>query len=413
MKEWKKVKLGEICKKIGSGSTPKGGATVYIDNGTSLIRSQNVYNLTFDYNGLTHITEEASDKLKSVTLFPNDILLNITGDSVARTCIVPNDVLPARVNQHVSIIRPDENILDSKYLVYYLASPYMQAYMLNLAVGKGASRNAITKGMIENFEIPSPPLPTQHRIASILSRYDALIENYQKQIKLLEEAAARLYKQWFVELKFPGYQNTTIIDGVPEGWEKKTLSEIFTFVRGKSYTSKELSDDGIIMVNLKNIQAFGGYKRDAEKRFTGKYKDEQSLNKGDLIMGVTDMTQERRLVGHVALVPNFNEPATFSMDLIKIIPFEIPKNFIYCSMRYGGLSTKISPLANGVNVLHLKPEAIMGIEMTIPPKRLIGEFNLFIDKTMDSILNLQSQIRHLTESRDRLLPKLMSGELEV
>ena len=226
MSEWKKVKLRDCCLKIGSGSTPKGGSTVYVESGTSFIRSQNVYNLSFDYNGLTHITEDAANKLNGVTIFNDDILLNITGDSVARTCIVPNDVLPARVNQHVAIVRADCKMINSRFLNYYLASPGMQAHMLSLAVGKGTSRNAMTKQMIENFEVPCPPLPIQHHIVSILSRYDSLIENYQKQIKLLEEAAQRLYKEWFVDLHFPGHENTKIIDGVPEGWEKKKLVEI-------------------------------------------------------------------------------------------------------------------------------------------------------------------------------------------
>lgn len=220
MSEWKKVKLGESCTKIGSGATPKGGSTVYTSNGTSFIRSQNVYNLRFDYNGLTYINDEAAEKLKGVSVIENDILLNITGDSVARTCIVPNTILPARVNQHVAIIRAKSELLNQKYLNYYLASPAMQAYMLSLAVGKGASRNAITKLMIENFEVPCPSLEVQCRIAEILSRYDSLIENYQKQIKLLEESALRLYKEWFVDLRFPGHENTKIVDGVPEGWKK-------------------------------------------------------------------------------------------------------------------------------------------------------------------------------------------------
>lgn len=102
---WEEIKLRDCCKKIGSGATPKGGATVYIEKGISLIRSQNVYNLLFDYNGLTHITEDAAQKLNGVTVQQDDILLNITGDSVARVCMVPNNVLPARVNQHVAILR--------------------------------------------------------------------------------------------------------------------------------------------------------------------------------------------------------------------------------------------------------------------------------------------------------------------
>ena len=112
MSEWKKVKLGESCIKIGSGATPKGGSTVYTSNGTSFIRSQNVYNLRFDYNGLTYINDEAAEKLKGVSVIENDILLNITGDSVARTCIVPNTILPARVNQHVAIIRAKSELLN-------------------------------------------------------------------------------------------------------------------------------------------------------------------------------------------------------------------------------------------------------------------------------------------------------------
>ena len=278
---------------------------------------------------------------------------------------------------------------------------------------KGAAIPHVTPLLIGNIDFLLPNKDVQHRIATILSRYDSLIENYQKQIKLLEEAAQRLYKEWFVDLHFPGHENTKIVDGVPEGWEKKTLGELFSYVRGKSYSSNEISDEGCIMVNLKNIQAFGGYKRDAEKRFIGKYKPEQTLQKGDLVMGVTDMTQERRLVGHVALIPDFNEPATFSMDLIKIIPYSVPIIYLYCAMRYGGISKQISPLANGVNVLHLKPDAMMGTMMVVPRKDLIERFCPFVEEMTNKILKNQSQIRLLTEARDRLLPKLMSGEIEI
>ena len=212
---------------------------------------------------------------------------------------------------------------------------------------------------------------------------------------------------------FPGHENTKIVDGVPEGWEKKCLGDIFTFVRGKSYTSKELSDSGTIMVNLKNIQPFGGYKRGAEKYFIGTFREEQLLQKGDLVMGVTDMTQERRLVGQVALIPDLDKIVTFSMDLIKIIPYSIPKIYLYCTIRYGRISDRISPLANGVNVLHLKPEAMMDIEMIVPNIEIINAFTIYINKLIEKSLFLQNQTILLAEARDRLLPKLMSGEIEV
>ena len=214
---WEYIRLGDVCTKIGSGATPKGGATAYIDEGTSFIRSQNIYNLEFSHEGLVHITEDAAKKLNGVAVQKDDVLINITGDSVARTCMVPDAVLPARVNQHVAIVRPDSNRLNPRFLNYYLTSPYMQSLMLGLAVGKGASRNAMTKDMIANFDILCPPIEIQESIVGILSTYDALIENNQRQIKLLEEAAQRLYKEWFVDLRFPGHENTKITDGIPKG----------------------------------------------------------------------------------------------------------------------------------------------------------------------------------------------------
>ena len=314
-------------------------------------------------------------------------------------------------NQRIGLVTFKSDECDRGYIYWLMRTREYQRSIANTSTGATVHHTSPKK--IYDYDLEVPPLPIQHRIANILSRYDSLIENYQKQIKLLEEAAQRLYKEWFVDLHFPGHENTNIVDGVPEGWEKKKLCELFSFVRGKSYTSKELSDEGTIMVNLKNIQSFGGYKSDVEKHFIGTFKEEQTLMKGDLIMGVTDMTQERRLVGSVALIPDFKETATFCMDLIKLISFKLPNIYLYCAMRYGDVSRQIAPLANGVNVLHLKPEAISNIEMVVASDSIIEKFVSYTSKTIESILSLQSQLRLLTEARDRLLPKLLSGEIEV
>ena len=281
-------------------------------------------------------------------------------------------------------------------------------------ISQGAAQDNLSWEKLSTILFPAPPVAVQKKIADILSTFDDLIENNQKQIKLLEETAQRLYKEWFVDLRFPGYENTPIVDGVPEGWKYRPLSEVFDFVRGKSYSSKELSDTtGVLMVNLKNIRPFGGYNRSAEKRFTGQFKENQTLTAGDVVMGVTDMTQERRLVGHVALVPDMGEAMTFSMDLIKIIPKLANRLFIYSALYYGGLSKQISPLANGVNVLHLKPEAMMGIEMLIPCTEILRIYHDQIAPIIARIEVLQKQCNIAAEARDRLLPKLMNGEIEV
>lgn len=187
---------------------------------------------------------------------------------------------------------PYEDKSDVRYVKYCFDILQKQCQQIS----QGATQDNLSWEKLSTIKFPVPPLEKQRRIADILSAYDDLIENNQKQIKLLEEAAQRLYKEWFVDFRFPGHETTPIVDGVPQRWRKSVFSDVFTFVRGRSYTSKELSeDDGVLMVNLKNIRAYGGYKRNSEKRFTGAYKEEQLLVGGDVVMGVTDMTQERRL----------------------------------------------------------------------------------------------------------------------
>ena len=408
MSDWKKVKLGEISLNIQTG--PFGSQlhqSDYEDTGVPVIMPKDIINGKICDDTIARISSDLSCKLLKYHVEFEDIIYPRRGD-ISKCAIVDKSQIGWLCGTGCLKISIDKSLAKSKFIYYELQLPKQIGWIINHAIG--ATMLNLNTNILQNVPIDLPSINTQNRIAEILSRYDSLIENYQKQIKLLEESAQRLYKEWFVDLRFPGYENTKIVDGAPEGWEKKCLGDIFTFVRGKSYTSKELSDAGTIMVNLKNVQPFGGYKRGAEKHITGTFKEEQLLQKGDLVMGVTDMTQERRLVGQVALIPNLDQIATFSMDLIKIIPYKIPKIFLYCTMRYGGISDRISPLANGVNVLHLKPEAMMDIEMIVPNLDTINKFSTLINKQIDKLLSLQNQTILLTEARDRLLPKLMNGE---
>ena len=401
------VVLNDICELIVD--CPH--STAY-DEGTGypLVRTPNIGRGRLIYSGMHRVCEEVYNR-RNVRAIPQTNDLIFAREATAGNVALIQEGEKVCLGQRTVLIRPNASLVNPAFLTYYLLAPEQQYKLLSTA--NGATVAHVNMPTIRNLKLSLPDLPTQHRIATVLSRYDSLIENYQKQIKLLEEAAQRLYKEWFIDLHFPGHENTNIVDGVPEGWEKKKLCELFSFVRGKSYTSKELSDEGTIMVNLKNIQSFGGYKSDVEKHFIGTFKEEQTLMKGDLIMGVTDMTQERRLVGSVALIPDFKETATFSMDLIKLISFKLPNIYLYCAMRYGDVSRQIAPLANGVNVLHLKPEAISNIEMVVASDSIIEKFVSYTSKTIENILSLQSQLRLLTEARDRLLPKLMSGEITV
>ena len=408
MSEWKKVKLGECCQKIGSGSTPKGGSTVYVESGTSFIRSQNVYNLSFDYNGLTHISEDAANKLKGVTIFSNDILLNITGDSVARTCIVPNDVLPARVNQHVAIVRADCKKINPRFLNYYLASPGMQAHMLSLAVGKGASRNAMTKQMIENFEVPCPPIEIQHRIATILSRYDSLIENYQKQIKLLEEAAQRLYKEWFVDLHFPGHENTNIIDGVPEGWEKKKLCE-FTGITDGTHDSPKQVEIGLPLVTGRCI-VDGNI--DFSQAYNISEEDVIKINKRSAVEDGDILLSNIGTIGKVCRISKSGNYAVKNMIIFK--PHDaIHSCFLHRFLTDNNTQMDFLQQAAGTSQKFVSLSFIRNTLILRPSDTILNLFYNHSEKYFNYVQSLQSQLRLLTEARDRLLPKLMNGEMEI
>ena len=417
MSEWKKVKLGEVCSKIGSGATPKGGAMVYINYGTSLIRSQNVYNLSFEYDGLSYITENAAEKLKSVTILPNDILLNITGDSVARTCIVPNNVLPARVNQHVAIIRPKDSILNSKFLVYYLASPSMQAHMLNLAVGKGASRNAITKAMIENFEVPCPSIHTQHRIATILSRYDSLIENYQKQIKLLEESAQRLYKEWFIDFRFPGHENTKIVDGVPEGWEKISIDDLIGKLESGSRPKGGIDTsikNGVASVGAENVIGLGQYNFSSEKLVS--YDFYNNAKKGRIENKDILIYKDGAYIGRTSLFQdNFPHKEAMINEHVFLLHTkkEVNQYFLFFTLYQKVYFEKMQKLNKNAAQPGLNQNAIKSLKVLMPNENLIIRFDEIISPMMKVLFDLANQIHNLTEARDRLLPKLMSGEIEV
>lgn len=166
------AKLVDICSKIGSGATPRGGKEAYCEDGISLVRSQNVIDFEFTDSGLAHINEEQAAKLSNVEVLDGDVLINITGDSVARVCMMDAAYLPARVNQHVAIIRADKDKAISSYILYFLQMK--KGHLLQLA-SAGATRNALTKGMLEQLELDLPEIETQKKITSVLDAIQSKI----------------------------------------------------------------------------------------------------------------------------------------------------------------------------------------------------------------------------------------------
>lgn len=400
---WQKIRLGDVCEKIGSGATPKGGAAVYTKKGVSFIRSQNVYNLEFDYDGLVYINNDTANKLKNVEIKESDVLLNITGDSVARTCLVPIELLPARVNQHVSIIRPDKKVLNPIFLNYYLVSPYMQAYMLNLAVGKGTSRNAITKGMIMEFEVPCPPTEIQKKVISILKPYDDLIENNKKQIKLLEEAAERLYKEWFVGFRFPGHKDNSQRNELPEGWNEGLLGELAKNSGEnvkKSNNTKYLYYLPIDCLPKKSL----GYTKFNDVSIA--QSSLVSFSRSDILFG------SMRPYFHKVVIARDSGLTRSTCFVINAIN---PNYWAYLVMLLFSTDTVnyATTISVGTTMPYVRWGDFIKMPIIIPPEYVALEFDKRVKPLLEKLLRLTEQNIKLKEARDRLLPKLLSGEIEV
>ena len=301
---------------------------------------------------------------------------------------------------------------NEKLITYPFAFYSLKLMKLNNFAG-GSAQPLITQGLLKHLKCDVPSIEKQKIIANILSAYDNLIENNNKRIKLLEQMAENLYKEWFVRFRFPGYEDVEFEEDIPSNWNYIQLSDIISFERGISYSSAEINcDDGTNLVNLKNIQSYGGFRREGTKKYNGKYKASQIVKTGDLILGVTDMTQDRRTVGAVALMPVLDGTSVISADLVKI-ESQVPNQFLYCMCKYGFYSKYFSQFANGANVLHLKPNTLLNKKILLPTEDLIETFTKKVKPMINIIdkINLQNDI--LIKQRDLLLPRLMSGKLEV
>ena len=298
------------------------------------------------------------------------------------------------VNNHAHIVKNNERS-DIRYVCYLLNSSDIAGYVT------GAAQPKLSQGNLNKIVVEIPNITIQHRIASILSTYDTLIENNTKRIRLLEKMAENLYKEWF---SYNRIKNDAKV---------VRLTDIITITRGLSYSSEEIEcNEGVDLINLKNIQSYGGFRYDGTKKFAGKYKDEQIVCNGDLVMGVTDMTQDRRTVGSVALIPDTGKLSVISADLIKITS-EISSVFLFGMFKYGSVSKYVAQFANGANVLHLRPKVLHNVKVLLPSLELVKEYVEKVSPIISEQNKLYVLSTQLARQRDLLLPRLMSGKLEV
>lgn len=389
-KEYRIFEIGEVV----GGGTPSTNNPDYWNGSIPWITPNDLtgYSSVYISNGKNYITELG---LRSgIKLLPAGALLFTSRAPIGYIAIANN---PICTNQGFkSIICNDK--CNNLYLYYYLKQnlPYIKLF------GTGATFPEISGNVMKKIKINIiADIKYQKSIATILSVYDDLIENNNKRIRILEN----LVKDW--------YQHNFSTEKIKSCSNLIKLGEVIQIIRGVSYSSEEIDcEDGNDLINLKNIQAFGGFRLDGTKKYNGKYKKEQIVKTGDLIMGVTDMTQDRRTVGSVALIPITQNTSVISADLIKI-QSNLDSVFLYAMFRYGNISKYISQFANGANVLHLRPQAILNIKVFLPEEKKIMDFAQKVKPILDEINILNEKNANLAKQRDLLLPRLMSGKLEI
>ena len=391
------VKFVEVCEKIGSGATPRGGKEAYSDEGISLVRSQNVLDFSFSSDGLVHINDEQAKKLKNVELHPDDVLLNITGDSVARACIMDSSFLPARVNQHVAIVRGKKELVLNSYILYYLQ--WKKDYLLQLA-SAGATRNALTKGMIEQLDINLPSLTEQKRIVAVLDSIQQKISVNKKINDNLQQQAAAIFRSWFVDCAPFGGK-------APDEWENVTLEDITALV-SRGITPKYADDTDQIVINQKCIRNHT-IDLSLARTHTPKIINEKWLRFGDLLINSTgDGT-----LGRAAQV--WFQPKNLTVDSHVTIARPAKENLIFYIGLWGILHEKeIESLHTGsTGQTELPRDRVKAMELLLPDNETLDRFNGLITPMAAAIVANQEENNRLAALRDAILPKLMSGEIDV
>ena len=409
MSEWTKVKLKDCCHSISDGDhlpPPKSNSGVPFVTIANIDATNHI-----DFGNTMFVPLEYYNNLNDIRKAKcNDILYSVVG-SFGKPVLIKENI-PFAFQRHIAILRPNNEIADSRFLYYVMLTRdfFMQAD----TVAIGAAQRTISLTALRNMEVKLPSMETQYRIASILSRYDSLIENYQKQIKLLEEAAQRLYKEWFVDLHFPGHENAKIVDGVPEGWEKKTIDDVtckvttglnprknFVLGKGSNYyvTIKNMADNTLFLDDRCDR---------VDNEALEKINKRSDLKIGDILFSGIGT------IGRVALVyiPTNNWNVSESVFTLRVNDI-VTKEFLYLMLLSPDMQNYCQSNAHGAAQKGIRMADLKAYSFNLPPFGVIQKFTNLVTPTIKKVSSIRNQIRLLTEARDRLLPKLMSGEIAV
>lgn len=401
--KWGKVKVGDCCEVT---SSKRIFFSEYVDSGVPFYRSKEIIESS---NGQAiseplFISQEKYDEIKNHFGVPQsgDMLLTSVGTIGVPYIVREKDYFYFK-DGNLTWFRNFSDELDSKYLYFWVKSSEGQSILNNTTIG--SSQKALTIASLKGLEIPCPPSPVQKRIVEFLAGYDDLIENNQKQIKLLEEAAQRLYKEWFVDLRFPGHETTPIVDGIPQGWERMVLSEVTSVL--KRGISPKYSDNGkYSVINQKCIRS-SIMDISESRRQEKEYVPTLNLQDSDTVICSTGTGT----LGRVGRVYGDYPNTTFDSHVTLVRAKENP-NYIYHVVK--SQQEYLMGMGRGsTNQQELYRDVIERLVVLCPSQDILLKAERVLNAIHCKIKAVYLQNNLLVESRDRLLPKLMSGEIEV
>ena len=401
---WKMVKLGDLYE-VHNGLS-KGGK--FFGSGFPFLPFSTVFNNWFLPETLPDSVQSTEKEQASYSILRGDVFITRTSetmDELGMSSVALKDYPTATYNGFTKRLRPVDNSLLPEFIGYYFRSKEFRKKFV--AFSTMTTRASLRNEDLLSLEVPVPELCTQRRVADILSAYDNLIENNRKQIKLLEEAAQRLYKEWFVDLRFPGYEHTKITDGVPEGWEKSTVAAVSSILR-RGISPRYNENGKFVVINQKCIrQTVVSF--DESRRQEKLYPEDLNLQDSDTVICSTGAGTLGR-VGQI--FGNYPDTTLDSHVTLVRAKEGFGKQYLFQSLN--SRQTYLMGMGKGsTNQLELSRGTIQDLDIYIPLKKVLNQFEQVAQPIHDKISVISKSILQLQTARDRLLPKLMNGEVEV
>lgn len=391
---YKYIRAEDFCESVRDGThdTPKP-----TECGYKLVTGKHIKNGQIDSSDAYCISDKDFHKINERSLVEQwDVLMSMIG-TVGEVAVVKD--IPNYAIKNVALFKCGGSELKGKWLSYYLQSPIAKGHMTGNQ--KGSSQQFLSLKQLRDLPVIVPDESTTRRIVDILSTYDDLIENNQKQIKLLEEVTQRLYKEWFVDLRFPGYENTPIVDGVPAGWTECSMNEIADYLNGYAFKPEDWGISGYPIIKIKEMNE--GIIKDTPRNNGERIPEKYYVRSGDILFSWSATL--------TAMIWN-SEKGLLNQHLFKVTPKEnVCREFVFQSI----LKTlnEFKNLTTGSTMKHIQRGKLKEVFVVVPHRTLMDHFRIISDPIRQKILALSSEIRILTETRNRLLAKLMNGEIEV